>query len=140
VYLNSQKSQCAICHKLEGVGGQVGPDLTRIWDTHTVAKIMESMIDPSKEIKEGYATFSATTKGGQVYTGLRVSADDQQVTLRDAQGKDIVIPRSDLDELVESKKSLMPEGVTAQLSFQEFIDLVAFLKNHDAQQRLKSAK
>lgn len=140
VYLNSQKSQCAICHKLEGVGGQVGPDLTRIWDTHTVTKIMESMIDPSKEIKEGYATFSATTKGGQVYTGLRVSADDQQVTLRDAQGKDIVIPRSDLDELVESKKSLMPEGVTAQLSFQEFIDLVAFLKNRGAQQALKGAK
>lgn len=136
VFLNAQKSQCANCHRLEGTGGLVGPDLTRIWETHTVAKILESMIDPSKEIKEGFQSYTAVTDSGQVYQGLKVRDDGQEVVLRDQDGKDITIATDDLDELDASKKSLMPEGVVAQLSYQEFIDLVAFLKDRDEQAAL----
>lgn len=139
VFLDARKSQCVNCHKLEGRGQQVGPDLTRIWDTHTIAKIMESLIDPSKELKEGYAAYTIVTNGGQVYTGLKIAADDKQVVLRDAQGKDIALPRDTIDELEESRNSLMPEGVLAPLSFQEFIDLVAFLKDRAAQEALRAA-
>lgn len=137
VFLNMQKGQCVTCHKLEGIGGQVGPDLSKVWETQSVAKLLEALLDPSKEIKEGYAAFTATTDGGQVYTGLKISANEREVVLRDAQGKDITIPADEIDELVESRTSLMPEGVVAQLSFQEFIDLVAFLKNREAQESLR---
>ena len=138
VFLNMQKGQCVTCHKLEGTGGQVGPDLTKVWETQSVAKLLEALLDPSKEIKEGYAAFTATTNGGQVYTGLKISANEREVVLRDAQAKDITIPLDEIDELVESRTSLMPEGVVAQLSFQEFIDLVAFLKNRSAQEALRA--
>ena len=137
VFLDTQKSQCAKCHRLEGVGGQVGPDLTKIWETHSVAKILESILDPSKEIKEGYQTFVAATASGQVYSGLKVKDEPGSIVLRDVEGRDITLPRDEIDELSASKKSLMPDGVVAQLSFQEFVDLVAFLKSREAQQRLR---
>lgn len=136
LYLDVRKGQCAQCHTLEGVGGKVGPDLSKVWETHTIAKLMESIIDPSKEIKEGFQTFTAVTTSGQIYSGLRVAADDRQVTLRDADGRDILLPASEIEELAPSPKSLMPEGVVAQLSLQEFVDLVAFLKNRPAQESL----
>ena len=138
VYLNSTKSQCAKCHRLEGVGGQVGPDLSKIWETHNVAKIMESMIAPSKEIKEGFATWQVVTTGGQVYAGLKISENKTEIVLRDPEGKDIRLAQVDVDEKVQTTKSLMPEGVFAQLSYQEFIDLVSFLKDRTAQQSLRS--
>lgn len=132
-----QKTQCAKCHKLEGQGGQVGPDLSKVWQTHTVPKLLETLLDPSKEIKEGYGTWTVTTVGGQVYTGLKIMQTKQEVVIREASGKDIRIAAGDIDEMFESKKSLMPEGVVSQLSFEQFIDLVAFLKDRDAQQYLR---
>lgn len=132
----SAAAQCAKCHKLEGVGGQVGPDLSKIWETHTVAKIMESIIDPSKEIKEGYPAWTVSTARGQVFSGLKIKDDATEVVLRDAEGKDIRIPTDDVDEKIENRTSLMPEGVISQLSFEQFIDLVAFLKSREAQTSL----
>ncbi len=95
------------------------------------------MIDPSKEIKEGFQTFVVTTDGGQVYNGLKIAEDAAKVVLRDADGRDIVIKKDEIDELEASQKSLMPEGVVTQLSFQQFVDLVAFLKDRQAQQALR---
>lgn len=137
VYLDSKRSQCAKCHRLEGIGGQIGPDLSKVWQTHTIAKILESMIDPSKEIKEGFATWVVTTKDGQIHAGLKMMDDKQEVVLRDAAGKDIRIPAGEIEDKEASKQSLMPDGVIALLKFQEFVDLVAFLKDKQAQESLR---
>ncbi len=59
LYLNTKLLACATCHRMEGVGGSVGPDLSRVWDTMTLEKILESIVDPSKEIKEGFQTYRA---------------------------------------------------------------------------------
>ena len=98
---------------MEGLGGSIGPDLTRLWDTHTVEKIMEAILDPDKEIKEGYQTYIATTKKGQVYSGLKISQSATEVVLRDAAGKDVRLVRKDLESLEASKRSLMPADVAA---------------------------
>jgi quinoprotein glucose dehydrogenase len=137
LYLNSKTLACIKCHRLEGVGGAVGPDLTRLWDTSSVEKIMESIIDPSKEIKEGFQTYVATTKKGQVFTGLKITQNADEVVLRDANAQDIRIATKDLDELAMSKQSLMPDNVIAQLTFDQFIDLVAFLKDRKTQESLR---
>jgi putative membrane-bound dehydrogenase-like protein len=137
LYLNNKKLACITCHRLEGVGGNVGPDLTRIWDTMSIEKIIESIIDPSKEIKEGYQSYVATTTKGQVYTGLKISQTAEEVVLRDQTGKEIRIGKADLDTLVPSKKSLMPDDVVRHLDFSQFLDLVAFLKNRQAQEALR---
>jgi putative membrane-bound dehydrogenase-like protein len=137
LYLNGKMLACINCHRMEGVGGNVGPDLTRLWETSTVEKTIESILDPSKEIKEGYQMYKATTKKGLVYQGLKIAQTPDEVVLRDATAKDVHIPAKDLDELVVSKASIMPEGVVAQLSYDQFIDLIAFLKDRGVQESLR---
>jgi len=137
IYLGSKTLNCVNCHKLEGLGGQVGPDLTKLWETVSLEKIMESIIEPSKEIKEGYQSFRATTKNGQIYTGLKTIDKPTEIIIREASGRDVRIARDDIDELTPSKVSLMPDNAVAQLSFDQFIDLVAFLKNREVQQSLR---
>jgi putative membrane-bound dehydrogenase-like protein len=137
IYLNSKTVACVSCHRMEGVGGNVGPDLTRLWDTQSVEKIIESILEPSKEIKEGYQTFVATTHKGQVFSGLKVTQTRDEVVLRDATGKDIHLSMKDVAELAPSKLSLMPDNVISQLSYDQFIDLVAFLKDRKAQESLR---
>ncbi len=137
LYLNGKTLACITCHRLEGVGGNVGPDLTRLWETHTVEKIMESIIEPSKEIKEGYQAYQAVTTKGQVITGLKVSQTADEVVLRDPTAKDVRIAAKDLEELTALKVSLMPDNVIGQLTYDQFIDLVAFLKDRAAQESLR---
>lgn len=137
LYLSHKALACRTCHQLEGVGGNVGPDLTRVWDTHSVDKVMEAILEPSKEIKEGYQSYTATTTGGQVYTGLKVSQNADAVVIREANGKDVRIAAKDLDTLVVSKKSLMPDDVVKHLTFGQFLDLVAFLKDRKSQEALR---
>jgi quinoprotein glucose dehydrogenase len=137
VYLNTKLVACASCHRMEGVGGAVGPDLTRLWDTHTVEKILESIIDPNKEIKEGYQSYKAVTISGQVFTGLKITETAQAVTLREATGRDVRILKTDLDELNTTKISLMPDNAISQLSFEQFLDLLAFLKSKASQESLR---
>src|ERR1051325_734191 len=137
LYLNNKAVACTVCHRLEGVGGSVGPDLTRVWDTLSLEKVMESMLDPSKEIKEGYQTWVATTKKGQLISGLKVSQNAKEVILRDSTGKDVRIAAADLDDLSTTKQSLMPDDVVRHLTIAEFIDLVAFLRDRKSQEELR---
>jgi putative membrane-bound dehydrogenase-like protein len=137
LFLNSTTLACIKCHRLEGVGGVIGPDLTRIWETHTIDKIMESILEPSKEIKEGYQTYEAATKQGKFFSGLKVSQTPEEVVLRDAEGKDVRIAVKDLEVINPTKVSLMPDNAVSQLSYDQFIDLVAFLKNQKTQESLR---
>ena len=137
LYLNTKLLACATCHRMEGVGGQVGPDLTRLWDTMTVEKILESIVDPSKEIKEGFQTYRLVTTDAKVHTGLKVKEDTKEVVIRDANGRDNRIAKDEVDSLDPSKMSLMPDNVVSQISYDQFIDLLAFLKSKKEQESLR---
>jgi quinoprotein glucose dehydrogenase len=137
LYLNTKVLACATCHRLEGVGGSVGPDLTRLWDTMTVEKILESVVDPSKEIKEGFQTYRLTTTDEQVLTGLKIKEDAKEVLLRDANGRDIRVAKDNIESLNPSKVSLMPDNAVAQITYDQFIDLLAFLKSQKEQESLR---
>jgi quinoprotein glucose dehydrogenase len=137
LYLNTKLLACAACHRLEGVGGSVGPDLTRVWDTMTVEKMLESIVEPNKEIKEGFQTYRVTTADDQVITGLKIKEDAKEVVLRDANGRDVRVAKADVVSLAPSKVSLMPDNVVAQLNYEQFIDLLAFLKSRKEQEGLR---
>ncbi|MBA4067580.1 MAG: hypothetical protein C0501_28520 [Isosphaera sp.] len=137
VYLNTKLLACASCHRLEGVGGSVGPDLTKVWETMTVEKLVESIADPGKEIKEGYQTYRLTTTGDQVHTGLKVKEDAREVVLRDANGRDVRVAKDEVASLTPTKVSLMPDNSVAQLRHDQFIDLLAFLKSRTEQESLR---
>ncbi len=137
LYLNTKVLACATCHRLEGVGGAVGPDLSRMWDTHTVEKLLEAIVDPSKEIKEGFQTYRLVTTDSKVYTGLRIKDDAKEVIIRDATGRDIRVAKEDVESMGPSKISLMPDNVVSQITFEQFIDLLAFLKSKSEQESLR---
>jgi putative membrane-bound dehydrogenase-like protein len=138
LYLNGKTLACINCHRLEGIGGSVGPDLTRLWDTHSLEKIVESILEPSKEIKEGYQTFSATTKKGITYNGLKISQSADEIVLREATGRDVRLALKDLEEPPSaSKVSLMPDNAISLLNYDQFIDLLAFLRDRKAQESLR---
>ncbi|HXD85706.1 MAG TPA: HEAT repeat domain-containing protein, partial [Urbifossiella sp.] len=137
LYLNTKLIACATCHRMEGVGGSTGPDLSRVWDTQTVEKLLEAIIDPSKEIKEGYQAYRIATLDGQVLVGLKVSESPKEVVLRDANGRDVRIIKEDIETMAPSKLSLMPDNVVSQLSYDQFIDLLAFLKSRGEQESLR---
>jgi putative membrane-bound dehydrogenase-like protein len=137
IYLDAKKGGCATCHRLEGVGGSVGPDLTRVWQTLSFDKRVESLLDPSKEIKEGFSTFKVATKDGRTMTGLLLSNTPEGVRLRDAQGREVKILAAEIEDKGTDPVSLMPVGVVGHLSFAEFADLLAFLGDRSAQESLK---
>ena len=137
LYLNTKILACATCHRMEGVGGSVGPDLTRIWDTMTLDKLLESIIDPSKEIKEGFQTYRLATADGQIFTGLKIKEDSKEVLIREANGRDMRIEKDNIDSLAPTKVSLMPDNAVAQISYDQFIDLLAFLKSKKEQESLR---
>jgi len=137
LFLNTRLLNCATCHRVEGVGGATGPDLTRIWDTHTLEKILEAIADPSKEIKEGFQAFTVTGSDGRVHSGLKVSETATEMVLRDANGRDIRLAKDEIETVTPSRLSLMPDNTVAPLTFDQFIDLLAFLKNRPEQELLR---
>lgn len=140
LYLNSKALACVTCHKLEGTGGSVGPDLTRTWEALSLEKTMESLLDPSKEIKEGFQTYQVTNTSGMIFQGLKTAQNDKEIVLRTATSQDVRIPLKEVDTISATKVSLMPDDVIRQLRYEEFLDLVAFLRDRRAQEELRNLK
>jgi putative membrane-bound dehydrogenase-like protein len=121
-------AQCAKCHTVRGVGGQVGPDLSMIGKKGSKENLFESILDPSKAIADQYIQHQITTTAEVTVSGLLVAETPEAITLRDANGKDTVIPRKDLDGPVRKLKvSIMPQDIVAALTEDELTDLVAYL-------------
>jgi putative heme-binding domain-containing protein len=120
------------------VGAEVGPDLTGLWDSQSVDKLVEAVVEPSKEIKTGYQAFRVKTVKGLVFTGLLRSQTKEAIVLRDSTGANYRIAMKDVDSLTAMKTSLMPADVIKVLTFDQFIDLLAFLKNRKVQESLPS--
>jgi hypothetical protein len=95
------------------------------------------MIEPSKEIKEGFQTYRVVTADAQVFTGLKIKEDNKEVLIREATGRDVRIAKDEIDSLTPSRVSLMPDNTVAQITYDQFIDLLAFLKNRTEQESLR---
>jgi putative membrane-bound dehydrogenase-like protein len=122
-------AQCAKCHMVRGVGGQVGPDLSMIGKKASRENLYESILMPSKAIADQYVQHSVTTSADVTVSGLLVSDTPQAITLRDANGKDTVVPRKEIEGPVRKlKNSIMPDDIVASLTEDELIDLVAYLE------------
>ncbi|MGI9240361.1 MAG: PVC-type heme-binding CxxCH protein [Verrucomicrobiales bacterium] len=118
---------CATCHAIGGAGGVIGPDMVSIGASAPVDYIIESLLEPSKKIKEGYHTTQVTKKNGDVLTGGLLSEGAGTLVLRSPAGEEISIPSDQIAGRTVSPVSLMPPGLTASLRRDEFIDLVKFL-------------
>ncbi|MEM7145042.1 MAG: PVC-type heme-binding CxxCH protein [Verrucomicrobiota bacterium] len=118
--------RCAVCHRLFGKGGEVGPDLTG-YERGNLDFWVNGTVAPSLEIREGYQNFVARMKDGRVMTGVIGAQDGRTVTLRDIANETTVLDRGELVGLEASPISLMPEGLLMGLTDEELRDLFAYL-------------
>lgn len=121
--------QCRSCHRIHGNGGDIGPDLSEIGKRLSKAELLESILTPSKKIEERYRTHVAVTADGATVTGLVVQRSDEEITLREADGKLRVIPRHDLEALRISEQSLMPDKLLRDLTAKDAADLLDYLSS-----------
>jgi putative heme-binding domain-containing protein len=119
--------QCLACHAYAGAGGQVGPDMTSIGASAQADYLVDSLLLPSKAIKENFDVTRVVTTADRVISGIKVREGDGKLVLRDEKDQEVTIPLTDVAERTKSAKSLMPEGLTDQLTRQEFADLVKYL-------------
>ncbi len=120
------KKLCAQCHKMYGEGAEVGPDITRNGRA-SFEQLLSNVFDPSLVIGSAYQGLTVVTKDGKAISGLPVEDSAQRVVLKVQGDKQEIIARADIEEVVPSKLSLMPEGIEKQLQPQELHDLFAFI-------------
>jgi putative heme-binding domain-containing protein len=121
-------AQCASCHVAGGVAGKdFGPDLTHVASKYDRAQLLEQVVEPSKQIAEGFTGYTAQTADGDVVSGLRVKQDDREVVLKDATGQLVHIPIAEAKTVRPLTTSIMPEGLLDNLEPQQAADLMAFL-------------
>jgi putative heme-binding domain-containing protein len=122
------EKNCAACHKIGDVGVNVAPDISDS-RTKTAAQLLADIVQPNRAIDNNYLGYSVRLADGTVATGILTTETATSITLRQQGGKDLVLARSEIDELRSSGVSLMPEGLERQIPQQEMADLLAFIKN-----------
>lgn len=129
LFQDAQRTKCAVCHRIDDRGGEVGPELSAIGGKFDRPHLIESLLEPSRQIVAGYRTATIATDDGHVRTGIVKQQDERQVTLLDAEGARHEVARARIESLAESPASLMPEGLERLLSPAEFTDLIAYLES-----------
>lgn len=129
LFLTATGMQCRNCHKVGEQGKALGPDLTHIGKRYSPAEILENILQPSLKIDPKFQTWLIQTDDGKVQSGLLIERTDEQITLKDAAGKDIKVAADTVELMVAQKKSLMPEMQLRGLTPQDAADLLAWLSS-----------
>ncbi|HTH49154.1 MAG TPA: c-type cytochrome, partial [Candidatus Limnocylindria bacterium] len=121
---------CYNCHRFATEGGAVGPDLTGVAGRFSPKDLLESIIEPSKEVSDQYAPTVFTLKNGTTVIGRVANLNDDTINVSEDMsmpGDFTNVKRSELVSAEPSKTSPMPEGLLNTLKPDEILDLVAFL-------------
>jgi putative heme-binding domain-containing protein len=117
---------CSNCHRLEGEGHAVGPDLEAVRH-QAPEQILTSILDPNREVSPNYLEYLVATRDGRTTSGVIVAETVTGVTLRRAGGAEETVLRRDIEEMAGTNRSLMPEGLEQSIGMQEMADLISFL-------------
>ncbi|MBI3856382.1 MAG: c-type cytochrome, partial [Planctomycetes bacterium] len=128
LFADTKGVACIKCHKINGEGGDVGPDMTGVGLKYGRDHFIESVLYPSAKILDGYKQTMVLTKSGVVTAGRFMGETAEELLLMDAEGKRHALKKSEIDQRKESELSLMPEGLNTGLSLQDFADIVAYLE------------
>jgi putative membrane-bound dehydrogenase-like protein len=118
---------CATCHRLDNMGVEVGADLVAALGNKTPDKLLVDILDPSREIDSRYVNYVVTTKTGRVLSGLIAVETASSITLRRAERAEDTVLRTQIEEVHNTGKSIMPDGLEVQLMKQDLADLIGYL-------------
>lgn len=120
---------CIQCHRVGGLGVNVAPEISDVGRTQSLEQILLSILDPNRAIDNNYFSYSVLDHDGTVHTGVIAAETATSVTLRQAEGKEVTLLRSEIEELRSNGVSLMPVGVEKDINLQQMADLLSFIKN-----------
>ena len=122
------RKQCTACHRLEGEGNAIGPDLAAISDRSLPAMTV-AILDPNRAVEDKYLGYTVVTKSGLAHRGMLAEESATALTVATVEGKQQSVLRSEIEELVATGKSLMPEGLEQTLSPQQLRDVVGYVQS-----------
>jgi putative heme-binding domain-containing protein len=126
-----QVASCVSCHKLNGVGLEIGPDLAKLEPKlQTPTEVLRELIDPSQRINEKFQTQVFGTHAGKVITGLVTEETPDTVKVVEnplVKADPILLKKSDIAERAKSATSIMPKGLLDKLTREEILDLIAYV-------------
>jgi len=117
---------CAPCHRLEGTGHEIGPNLATIQNRGAEA-ILVNVLDPSREVNPQYLNYVLTTTDGRALTGMIATENANSITLQRAEKQSDTVLRQEIDELRSTGLSIMPEGLEKEINVEAMADLIAYL-------------
>ncbi len=118
---------CGKCHRVNGKGGKVGPQLSFVGSSRTQAFLLESILNPKAVITSGYSSILILTKKGKFITGVKVNEDDSSIDLLDKEGNARHIPKDEIKKFKTQKISIMPGNFKDILTSEEVRNLLAYL-------------
>ena len=117
---------CAVCHQIDGTGALIGPQLDGIGG-RGLERILEDTLDPNRNVDVNFRSHIIVLKDGDVLSGLFRREEGELLVLADSTGKEITIPKKEIESRRESETSLMPANFGDIIPEKEFQDLIAFL-------------
>lgn len=132
IFHHSRLANCSHCHRHGGRGNVVGPDLSSLGNKQDRTWLLKSILEPSREMAPEYQPRTIILNDGRTFTGIRLRSYVKE-TIRDANGQNRTFDRSDVEEMIESPVSFMPNGLVHTLTDRELKDLIAFLESKSHQ-------
>lgn len=121
------KRSCASCHRFQGQGTAVGPDLETI-QQRPKETLLVDILDPSRTMKPQYQSYTVQTTQGQLFTGIVVNETANALKMQQADGSRLEILRIDIESLQSTGVSYMADGLEQQIDINAMADLLAFLQ------------
>ncbi len=128
VFANS-KAACIACHAIGYKGGNIGPDLSRIGKIRTERDLLESLLFPSVSFVRSYEPVLIVTHAGKQVNGLIRRETPDEIVLATGAKEEARVPRAAIEEIRPGTVSVMPAGLETQLTREQLLDLIAFLKS-----------
>jgi len=127
LFTDLSRLACSRCHRVQSQGGEIGPDLSDIGGKYDRDQLIESVLEPSRQIVEGYRPTALATSDGRVLSGIIRQETADELILVDIDGQRQAVHKQDVVERNTMDTSLMPNDLACGLSLKEFSDLVAYL-------------
>lgn len=128
LFFESRTARCFTCHELEGRGNRVGPDLTHVGQTMTGNSLLNSILQPSKEIAPHFTTWTIVRADGTTVTGMLVEENAAgEQTYVNEKGERFVVKPGEVEERQENRESIMPSGLANRLTVEELRDILGVL-------------
>jgi putative heme-binding domain-containing protein len=122
--------KCFACHRYDNEGGSNGPDLTGVAGRFSPRDLLESILDPSKEVSDQYGAVEIRTSDDRVVTGRIVNLNNDNVMVNTDMlnpGSTVSVDRRNIESMKASKVSMMPTGLMDTFSEDEVLDLMAYV-------------